>query len=125
MILLVLDGGNGIKCDHAVWAYPVLTDIENEKQVSLTDLKWEQALTGWRSIKINKGLNGQNLELNGREVKGIATHSVSVIRYKVPEGMTRFQTTAGQADLRDGGSIQFRYMCVDQASGRANENCES
>ncbi|MCH2204624.1 MAG: NPCBM/NEW2 domain-containing protein [Lentisphaerales bacterium] len=108
LILLVLDGGDGIRRDHAVWAYPVLTGVENELQVSLTELEWEQGLTGWRQIHLNRGLDGHDLKLNGREVQGIAAHSVSVIRYKIPEGMIRFQTTAGQADSRNGGSLQFQ-----------------
>lgn len=106
LTLLVLDGGNGISCDHTVWASPTLHFGESKKK--LTDYKWEQVVTGWRSILIDKGLNGQDLKLNGELVTGIASHSVSVIRYKLPEGVTRFTTTAGLADSRVGGSVQFQ-----------------
>jgi hypothetical protein len=104
--LVVLDGGDGIGRDHAVWAFPKF--LNSSAEVSLTEQEWQQALTGWRSIFINQGLNGEDLKLNGREVSGIATHSISVIRYKIPKGMKRFSTTAGLADSRKGGTLQFQ-----------------
>ena len=107
LILMVLDGGNGIKSDHAGWLNPILTLTDGTKK-SLTDLNWEVGITGWREIKINKGVETEKMLFQGREVKGVSTHALSIIRYKLPANVKSFQVGMAVLDSsRKKGSIQF------------------
>jgi len=107
LILMVLDGGNGIRNDHAGWLNPSLkmTDGSTKK---LTEFNWEVGITGWREIKVNKGVETEKLLYQGKEVKGISTHSLSIIRYKLPENVESFNVDMAVLDSSKGkGSIQF------------------
>ncbi len=107
LILVVLDGGDGIIKDHGVWISPKFKKANSEKQ--LIELKWEAALTGWKRVTINKGIEGGRLEVGGKVVKGIGTHALSIIRYKIPEGFNKFSTIMALLDSnQSGGSIQFQ-----------------
>jgi type 1 glutamine amidotransferase len=106
IVLLVLDGGDGISNDHVVWVDPHFKMTDGSIK-PLTELSWACAMTGWRDIRIDQGLDARSLRLNGKIVKGIATHSISLIRYLLPEGVESFATGAGLADSDSGGSVQF------------------
>jgi hypothetical protein len=66
-------------------------------------------MTGWREVAINHGLEGDKLLIEGKEYKGIATHALSIIRYKVPEGYNKFSVLMGLLDSNvKRGSVQFQ-----------------
>lgn len=105
--LMVLDGGNGIFKDHCAWLDPVLV-MEDGSTKSLTSLNWEVGITGWREIKINQGVELGKMELLGKEVQGISTHALSIIRYKLPEKVKFFKTKMALLDSNEkSGSVQF------------------
>ena len=105
--LMVLDGGNGINKDHCAWVDPILL-FEDGTEKKLTSLNWEVGITGWREIKINQGVETDKMELLGKEVKGISTHALSIIRYKLPAKVKSFKVKMALLDSnRRGGSVQF------------------
>lgn len=106
LVLFVQDGGNGFDNDHAVWVDPMLQGPKGS--LSLTELKWENATSGWGEANVNRTCDGRPLRIGGESVKGIGVHSQSVIIYNLPEGYDTF--TAKGVVTRDGGSVVFGVM---------------
>lgn len=107
LVLMVLDGGDGITKDHCGWLNPELI-FDDGSTKPLTDLTWDVAITGWREIKINQGVESNKLLFSGKEVKGISTHALSIIRYKLPEGCSKFKVKMALLDSNmKRGSVQF------------------
>lgn len=101
--LVVTDGGNGFGCDWANWIEPKLV---GDTTVSLTDMKWKSAKSGFGSVKLNKNCSGQPLQVDGKSYEnGIGTHAVSIIHYQLPANhkFKRFQAMGG---LDNGGTDQ-------------------
>jgi len=88
LVLFVNDANDGNTLDHVVWENPVLTGPEGE--LSLTDLDWSFASSGWGSPQVNLTNEGKPLLVEGKEVVGIGTHSISKIIYDLPEGYDTF-----------------------------------
>ena len=99
LILVALDGGDGIENDHCAWVNPVLSGSKGV--LDLTGLKWEISLASWGSNQINKDIYGEKLN-------GIATHALSIIRYKIPKGYDKLKVSMGLLGSSLGkGSVQF------------------
>jgi hypothetical protein len=106
--LVVDDAGDGISADHANWSNPRLLSSTNS--ISLTEQRWVNATCGWRQPQINRSVSGAPMIVNGqRQAKGIGTHSMSVLEYTVPAGVTRF---VAQGALDDAGAGQGRGASV-------------
>jgi alpha-galactosidase len=109
-LFLLVDDGDGpggapdnFSYDWADWVDMVLTG-PNGETTPLTSLAWEQATSGWQTPKIGQNNEGGPLQINGVTYQdGIGTHSVSIIEYELPEGVT---TLTGRAGLDDGGANQ-------------------
>ena len=107
LVLVVLDGGDGITKDHSGWLNPELV-FNDESVKALTEFTWDVAITGWREIKINQGVESERLIFNGKEAKGISTHALSIIRYKLPENCKTFKVKMALLDSNaKRGSVQF------------------
>ena len=105
--LMVLDGGNGINKDHCAWIDPVLL-MKDGSTKSLTALAWEVGVTGWREIKVNQGVETEKMMLEGKEVKGVSTHALSIIRYKLPSDVKSLKVKMALLDSNEKrGSVQF------------------
>lgn len=111
LVLFVQDGGNGFDNDHAVWVDPMLHGPNGS--LSLTELKWENATSGWGEANVNRSCEGRPLRIDGESVKGIGIHSQSVIIYNLPEGYDTF--TVKGVVTRDGGSVVFGVL-VDKSN---------
>jgi alpha-galactosidase len=111
LVLFVKDGGDGFSNDHAAWVDPALRGPKGE--LKLTDLKWTSATAGWGEPRVNRTCDNRTLQVNGQTVKGIGTHSESVIIYDLPEGYDTFSTTGFVT--RDGGSVVFGVL-VDKGT---------
>lgn len=95
LFLVVTDGGNGNRCDHADWADPVLRK-ENGEELKLTELKWREASTTHGQVNVDRNANGQPIRIGDESYSfGIGTHATSVIAYDLPEGFTRFLAIGG------------------------------
>lgn len=106
--LVVEDAGDGFTADHANWLDPKLIGPDGEQ--SLTELRWVRATSGWRSAVVNRAVSGGPLRVNGQTYeRGIGTHSLSVLEYDLPAGVTRFTATAA---LDDGGANQNQGATV-------------
>ncbi|MBN1466139.1 NPCBM/NEW2 domain-containing protein [candidate division KSB1 bacterium] len=115
LYLVVSDGGDGNAWDHADWIEPKL--IGATGALSLADLKWRSATSGWNAATINKSVSGQPLIVD--EIThsiGIGTHSPSVIEYDVPQGYDRFSARAGldKACIESGDGATVRFMVFTQ-----------
>lgn len=120
--LVVDDAGDGIGADHANWIEPRLIGPEGERP--LTELRWARAASGWREAALNRSVSGGPLRVDGRQfASGIGTHSLSVIEYDLPSGVTRFVATAG---IDDAGANQnhgatVRFLVFTNSPYRAAE----
>lgn len=110
LVLFVKDGGNGFENDHAAWVEPVLKGPNGE--MSLTELKWSHADTGWGEVRVNRTVEDEPLMFDGKPATGIATHAESTIIFDLPEGYDTFSTTGV---LTDQGSVVFGVL-VDKGS---------
>lgn len=91
-------GSNG--ADHVDWANARLTGPSGE--MKLSDLPWSHAICGWKKSLKNKGIDGKPMTINGTVYEhGIGTHAPSLTVFDLPEGYTRFVSTAG---LNDSGT---------------------
>lgn len=118
LFLVVDDAGDGFACDWANWLNPVLVAADGG-ETSLLDLEWESATAAWGSVRRNQNCNGGPLKVLGETYEtGIGTHANSVIHFRLPEGVRRFQALAA---LDDGGTTQnaghrasVRFAVFDQ-----------
>jgi putative membrane-bound dehydrogenase-like protein len=103
LYLLVSDGGNGYTCDWANWVNPVLHG--KDKTMSLVDLDWASATSGFGNVRKNANCTGQKCSVGGVEITDpcIGTHSASLIHFKLPPGFDRFTC---QGVLDTGGTSQ-------------------
>lgn len=106
-LVLMVDGAGDISHDHANWINPQLSGPKGT--ISLLDLKWQEAVTEWRSVQKGKSIEGKEVIFKGKKVKSvIGTHSNSHIIYKIPKGYDKFTATGALAKSSGGkGSVQF------------------
>lgn len=103
LYLVVQNGGDNNRFDHAVWIAPKLVGPKGE--LDLTEYKWSQAKSGCFSNRINCGFGGDKIKVAGNSFdKGITTHATSVISYDIPDGYTYFHSSAA---ILDSGYNQF------------------
>ena len=103
LFLIVDDGGDGFACDWVDWVDPTLHGPAGS--LSLIDLGWESATTGWGSVRKDSNCSGKPWSVDGQVIgkHAIGTHANSVIHFKVPEGYTRLTVTGA---LDTGGTRQ-------------------
>jgi hypothetical protein len=106
LVLFVQDGGNGFDWDHVIWADPVLHGPNGD--LSLTQLKWINATSGWGDVHVNRTCDNQPIIIDNQPVTGIGAHAKSVIIYDLPEGYDTF--TAKGIVTKDPGSVVFGVM---------------
>lgn len=88
-------------------------NFEIEDELYLSDTEWESATVGWRTIQMDKSIEGNPIQLWGGSSavtydKGIGTHANSEIVYDLEgKGYTRFQSFVGVDQEIGGGSITF------------------
>lgn len=94
LYLVVTNAGDNIDWDHADWITPML--YNGTDSISLTQLKWTKASSGWGAVRMNKAVSGSNLIVNDIKYEtGIGVHSNSIVEFDLPEGYTRFKATVG------------------------------
>ncbi|MCS7471297.1 ThuA domain-containing protein [Stieleria sp. ICT_E10.1] len=103
LFLIVDDGGDGFACDWVDWVDPTLHGPAGS--LSLIDLGWHSATTGWGSVRKDSNCSGNPWSVDGQVIgkHAIGTHANSVIHFKVPEGYTRLTVTGA---LDTGGTRQ-------------------
>jgi hypothetical protein len=86
-------------------------DLSGGRQLS--DLPWESATSGWRSVARDRAVGGGELRLGGtRFAKGLGTHANSEIVYPLGPGDDLFRAVVGIDDAKAGspGSVVFRVL---------------
>jgi alpha-galactosidase len=116
---LAVSGVDNIDWDHADWINPMI--YKGNDSISLTSLKWVKATTGWGKARVNKGVSGSDLIVEGKKYAyGVGVHANSVIEYDLPEGVTRFTAIVGidkaAADQNVGATLQG-LVFTEQPSG--------
>ena len=110
--LAVTGAGDGLSCDWADWAEPVLLDAQG-KATKLTSIKWQSATAGWGKTLVGKNAQGEALRIAGKPVTdGIGTHADSLISYALPKGhaFVKFKARVG---LDNGGADQAKVLGPD------------
>jgi len=109
LVLVVGDGGNGSYYDHAAWLEPTVTGPAGT--LKLVDLEWKLATSGWGTIQKNKTIDDRPLTLEGKDIEGIGTHSVSVIEFELPEGYDTFKARGMITEGSHGdGKLEFMVL---------------
>ncbi|HVO74057.1 MAG TPA: NPCBM/NEW2 domain-containing protein [Ignavibacteriaceae bacterium] len=113
LYLVVTDGGNGADWDHADWIEPKL--YGKNGTLNLNDVNWINASSGWETVKINKSVAGNKLNVDGKEYQyGIGTHATSIIEYDIPQGYDTFSSLAGLdkecIEHTEGASVKFHVF---------------
>jgi hypothetical protein len=97
LYLVVTNGGDNNRFDHAVWIHPRLTGPAGE--LDLSQRPWKIAKSGWQSPVRNVGFYGEVPMVKGQPVgASILTHSTSVIEYDIPPGFDHFEAEGGLLD---------------------------
>ncbi len=112
LYLVVTDAGDNFNNDHADWINPTIYK-ENGESLSLTDLDWVRANSGFGQTQKNKSIDGNALTVAGKKYQsGIGTHSNSVIEFDLPEGYTTFKALCSFDDevknAAEGVTMEFQ-----------------
>jgi hypothetical protein len=113
LYLVVTDGGDGNNWDHADWIGPKI--VGKKGSLSLTDIRWINASSGWGSATVNKSVGGNKLIVDNTEyANGIGTHANSIIEYNIPEGYDTFSALAGldkeSINHTEGATVKFHVF---------------
>lgn len=113
LYLVVTNGGDNNAWDHADWIEPKLSGPKGT--ISLTDLEWVKATSGWESAVKSKSVAGGKLILEDMEYNdGIGTHSNSIIEYDIPEGYDTFSSLVGLdkfcIEHTEGATVNFHVF---------------
>lgn len=97
LYLVAEDGGDHWQHDVVNWVEPKL--VKDTGSIPLTSIEWESATASWGSVQTGQNAAQRAIEVGGKMFEdGIGTHSVSVIEYSLPDGVTRFTALAGIDD---------------------------
>jgi beta-galactosidase/beta-glucuronidase len=113
LYLIVKDGDDGTKEDHADWADAKFI-TNNDEIIYLSDLvpvDWRQ---GWNKLGKDKSVAGNTLNINGQEYKkGLGTHSFGEILFKIPTNAKYFESFIGlDKESRSVGSVSFEIVLL-------------
>ena len=102
LFLVISNGGDNNRFDHGAWLSPTLSGPKGS--IKLTELPRKIAKTGWRSIGINTGIEGNPLQVEGEVYEnGISAHATSILAWDLPPGYTKF---SAEGALLDSGAYR-------------------
>lgn len=92
--LVMTNGTDNIDWDHGDWINPII--FNDHDTISLTNLKWIKASSGWGNVRVNKSVSGSDLIVNKKKYNnGIGVHSNSIIEFELPAGYNHFSALVG------------------------------
>ncbi len=126
LYLIVNDGGENYNCDHADWINPQII-LDNDEVISLVDLDWEYATSGWSTVQKNKSISGGTLNVKGTTYDvGLGVHARSVVAYSIPDNTVGFQAFAGLdiggTNQGCGSTVEFLISTHDPTTREVNVN---
>ena len=116
--LIATDGGNGIGCDHSVWADPKLIAKDGSEAV-LSRMEPMVSKVGWFKLNRDKDCHNRPIRVAGKEFKhGLFAHANSVICYRLDRKYVKFSTWIGVCESgRNGGSVVHKILDrIDRAT---------
>jgi hypothetical protein len=122
LYLVVTDAGDNFNNDHADWINPTISKPGGTEPLSLTELSWVSATSGWDTVKINTSLDNNPLTVNGiTYANGFGVNSYSIIEFDIPqEGYTLFESFCGFDDEvfydPNGVTIEFMVFTEDPSN---------
>jgi alpha-galactosidase len=110
LYLVVTPGPDNNDWDHADWIQPKF--IGRNDTLSLTQIKWVSATSGWSIARVGKSVGGNSLTVDNKVyADGIGTHATSIIEYDVPPGYDTFSSIVGLdkecIDHTEGATVKF------------------
>ena len=116
--LVTTDGGNGIGCDHSVWADPKLIAKDGSETV-LSVMKPMVSKVGWFKLNRDKDCRNQPIKVTGKPFKhGLFAHANSVVCYRFDRKYVKFSTWIGICDSSGKrGSVIYKILDrIDRAT---------
>lgn len=105
LYLLVSDTGDNNLADWADWVNMELHGPSGS--LSLSDLQWVRATSGWGTPAVGHDVVGGSLTINGTTyTNGLGTHANSIIEYVLPSGYT---SLTGIVGLDNDGAAQTYF----------------
>lgn len=119
--LVVQNGGDGGKYDHADWGDAAFIDVEGNT-VYLDTLKPLSSKQGHGSLGLGKNVGGNFLKIGNRIfAHGIGSHSIGETVYALDKHWVRFRAWVGvDAQARKHGSVNFQVYAERFATERQN-----
>ncbi len=102
-------------------AHPVVEGTVADKgDIYLSDFQPDKAVQGYGNLGRDRNVMGGDLCINGRRYKkGLGTHAVSEIIYRIGGVFSQFTATIGLDDSHQGGSVVFLVIadeiCIYQS----------
>lgn len=124
LYLVVTPGKDNIDWDHADWIEPKLEGTRGS--LSLADMKWVSATSGWSIAKVGESVAGNRLIVDNKEyANGIGTHATSIIEYNVPQGYDTFSSIVGLdkecVGHSEGATVRF-HVFTEHPMGSSPED---
>ncbi len=124
LYLVVTPGSNGNDWDHADWIEPKLIGVKDT--LSLSQIQWARATSGWSVAKPGKSVGGNTLVVANREyTDGVGTHATSIIEYDIPEGYDTFSSIVGLdkecIGHPEGATVKF-HVFTDYPTGSSPQD---
>jgi hypothetical protein len=122
--LVVTPGKDDIDWDHADWIEPKLEGTRGS--LSLADMKWVSATSGWSIAKVGESVAGNRLTVDNKEyATGIGTHATSIIEYDLPDGYDSFSSIVGLdkecIHHTEGATVRF-HVFTEYPTGSSPED---
>jgi hypothetical protein len=113
LLLIVEDGGDGITCDHGVWANAVFLPFQGQ---FISEMRWESSTCGWATIQLDKTNERNDIQIDGvRYGKGVGTHAYSEIVIPLDGQYSTFKSyVAVDDDVSSNGSVIFQVYTDEQ-----------
>ena len=109
--LVVQDGNDGTKEDHADWADAKFVTAD-DNVIYLSEIEPANWIQGWGDLGKDRSVGGRELNINGINFKkGLGTHSASEIIYTIPSDVKRFECFLGlDNESTEVGSVSYKVF---------------
>jgi alpha-galactosidase len=120
LVLLADDGADNSSHHYIAWGCPTI-HLADGREVGLSRLIAEQAISWWGNVAVDRGDDGRALSLAGTpQAHGLGAHTKSYLEYSLPAEAVRFTAQVGFEDghcAEPNGAARFLVFAVPRDEG--------